>query len=155
MVSDEAWDAAARALDVPARLRQVVRPSFPRWLWYAFWGSLPERNAGWVLYDNTCSTWIPRHIARMLVVLVLPVLALVLLLPAPAGLRALTAAVTAGCALLFAGLYTNESGEHRLLQAGFPWGLAEALRSSRAQAAQRMGNARRRDRTAARTGRRR
>jgi Family of unknown function (DUF5313) len=82
-VSDEAWYAAARALDVPAELRELVRPAPPRWLWYAFWGRLPERHAGWVLHDNTCSTWVLRHVVRMLVVLILPVVALLLLLPAP------------------------------------------------------------------------
>jgi hypothetical protein len=105
---------------------------------------LPERHSGWVLYDTTCSTWVLRHFLRILTVEALPVLAIVLFLPAPAGLKALTAFVTGATAFLLTAVWVNESSDHRLEQAGWRWGIGPELRERRAEIAQRLGSMRRR-----------
>lgn len=50
------------------------RPNPAWWLWYAYGGRLPSRYHDWVRHDLTASTWMPRHLARI-VVEALPVLA--------------------------------------------------------------------------------
>jgi hypothetical protein len=103
---------------------------------YAFWAPLPDRFREWVLYDTTCRTWVLRHIARSLVVATVPVVALLVFLPGSAGLRGLTAFVAAACAILFVTLYINEGTEHRLTQAGYPWGTGERVRGERSEVAE-------------------
>lgn len=112
------------------------RPGPLRWLLYALWFPLPERYREWVLFDCTCCTWVLRHLARTLVIAVPPIAAIVLFLPASAGLRGLTAFVAGACAILFVTLYVNEATEHRLGQAGYPWGTGERLRGQRSEVAE-------------------
>jgi hypothetical protein len=109
------------------------RPGPLRWLGYVFWMPLPARFREWVLYDTTCRTWVLRHIARSVVMAAVPVLALMLFLPGSTGLRGLTAFVAAACAILFVTLYVNEGTEHRLTQAGYPWGTGERVRGERSE----------------------
>ncbi|HKC28785.1 MAG TPA: DUF5313 family protein [Jatrophihabitans sp.] len=150
-VGTRAWEDAVRSLGIePGRRR---RPNPLLWLWYAFWGPLPQNYRTWVLYDATAPTWILRYVVRVLVAAVLPVAAIAIWLPAPAGVRALTAFVTGACALLFTATWVNEGTEHRIAQAGWPWGLGPELRERRAVIAQRLGSANRRERTAARRSR--
>ena len=65
----------------------IVRPAPHRWLWYALGGRLPERHRGWVLFDTTTRTWGLRHVGRMLVQMAVPIVLILVLLPAlaPAG----------------------------------------------------------------------
>jgi hypothetical protein len=109
--------------DVPVR-----RPDPVHWLWYAVGGRLPRRYRTWVLHDLTCRTWIPRHFARALVQ-VAPVVG-VLLLVVPGTLPIRIAAVTAGLllGLLYSGAYMYEIVEHRVSQAGYEVGTAQAVR---------------------------
>lgn len=128
------------------------RPGFWRWLWYAHGGSLPEEYAPWVLHDTTTSTWLLRHVARVLTILVVPVTVLVLVIPAGAGLRALTAVTTAGCAVLLTLILSSDMTERRAHAAGFPWGTAAARRAQRSEDAQRATAQRYRDRRDRRHG---
>jgi Family of unknown function (DUF5313) len=128
------------------------RPPLLRWLWYAAGGGLPDRYRDWVLHDTTGSTWLLRHFARVLVVLIIPTFLVVVLIPASAGLRTLTAVTTAGCAFLLSGILSNDTTERRLNRMGYPWGTAARLRAERAEQAQRSSAERYRQRRAKRHG---
>ena len=106
----------------------IVRPAPHRWIWYAFGGRLPERNRGWVLNDTTTGTWWLRHVARTLVQLAVPIVLVVVFLPAPWGVR--LAAVLAGVILgmAFSLAYMTETTENRVVKAGYPAGTAQAVR---------------------------
>ena len=129
-----AWDEAVRSLGMDPSPRN--RPDVLHWLRYAFWGSLPERFQVWVLYDATCATWVLRHLGRLLTVAVLPVLAVVVFLPGPLGLRLLTALVASAAAFLLTAAWVNESNEHRLTQAGWREGIGPIVRQRRSQIAE-------------------
>jgi hypothetical protein len=130
------------------------RPGPLLWLRYAFGGSLPEEYRDWVKHDTTSSTWLLRHLARVLVVIALPEIAILIWLPAGIGLRIMTAVVCGSCAVLLTAILSNDMTERRLHHAGFEWGVGERLRSERAIDAQRLANQRRRERIAARRARR-
>jgi hypothetical protein len=142
------WEEAVRSLGIEPG--PIVRPHPARWLCYAAWGPVPERNRGWVLYDATCSTWVLRHFVRILAVEALPIAAILVFLPAPLGLRGLTAFVTGATAFFLTAVWVNEGTEHRLARAGWRWGIGPDVRERRAEMAQRIGSMRRRDRAAAR-----
>ena len=126
-----AWDDAAGSLDIDASAR-TVRPHLLRWLLYAFWAPLPERYSTWVLYDATCSTWVLRHVGRLLTIAVLPVSAVILFLPGPLNVRVLTAVVAGLGGFLFAGVFVNEATDYRLIRAGWGSGTGSELRRRRA-----------------------
>lgn len=134
--SVRAWEIAADALGLPSSPRR--RPGPLRWLWYAFWGPLPDRYAVWVLYDATCATWVLRYAARVLTAAAVPVAAIAVFLPAPGEVRGWTAFAAGSCAVLFTGVWINESTEHRLARAGWAWEVGPALRAKRAEMAQRL-----------------
>lgn len=134
--SVEAWEIAAESLDLVTEPR--VRPNPALWFWYVYWGPLPRRHAIWVLYDATCSTWVVRHVVRLLVAAVLPVAAIAIFLPAAGHVRAWTAVGTGVSALLLTVPWINESTEHRIAQAGYDWRVASALRSKRDEIAHRL-----------------
>src|ERR1043165_8525472 len=52
------------------RVLNMQRPNPFQWLWYAVGGRLPARLGPWVLHDVTARTWVWRHAARGLVLLV-------------------------------------------------------------------------------------
>jgi Family of unknown function (DUF5313) len=134
---------------------QRVRPGVLRWLAYAFGAGLPPRYRTWVLHDTTTSTWVLRHLARTLVVIALPALALLFFLPADLEIRALTAFVTTACVVLLTAILSNDMTERRIAQAGYEWGTGEATRARRAVDSQRSANQQRRARIEARQQRRR
>ncbi len=127
-----AWEQAAGSLGIDPG-RRLPRPNPFRWLWYAFWGPLPGRFATWVLYDATCSTWVLRHVSRLLTILALPVAVTVLFLPGPISVRVLTAGAAAAGSFLFTAVWVNEATEHRLLQAGWRPSLGYELRKRRSE----------------------
>ena len=131
-------DEAARSLGLEPTPRP--RPNPARWLLYAFWGPLPELYRTWVLYDATCSTWVLRHVARLLTFAVLPVVVVVVFVPGPLHLRVLTALVAGLGGFLFAAIWVNEATEHRLERAGWPTGLGSELRARRAELARWMAS---------------
>ncbi|RBY89645.1 DUF5313 family protein [Blastococcus sp. TF02A-30] len=122
----------------------VVRPAPHRWIWYALGGGLPERHRGWVLHDATTRTWWLRHVARMLVQLAVPILLLVLLLPAGWGLRLACAGGGLALALFYSVAYMPEATEHRIMKAGYPAGTATAIRDSAALLRQQQESERKR-----------
>jgi hypothetical protein len=130
------WEEAVRSLGIEPTPR--IRPTVLRWLWFVVWGPLPERNRIWVLYDATCWTWVVRHVARLLLLTAVPTTAILIWLPAPIGLRGLTAFVAGFCALLFTAIWVNEATEHRLVQAGWRWGIGPDVRAARAEMAERI-----------------
>jgi hypothetical protein len=117
----------------PAQQPPVRRPDPARWIWYAFGGRLPSRYRGWILQDATSRHWVLRHLARAVVQLSIPVALVLLFLPGPLGIR--LPAVLAGSlmGLFFAGAYSSETIEHRVRRAGYPPGLAEAIRARASQ----------------------
>lgn len=137
----QAWDEAVRSVGIEPVPR--VRPNPVQWVWYAFWGPLPERCRIWVLYDATCSTWVLRHVARLLTVAVLPVAAVAIFLPGPLHLRLLTAFVAGAGAFLFTVVWVNEATDQRLARAGWQWGTGQSVRERRAVIAQWLGTVRR------------
>jgi hypothetical protein len=106
----------------------VVRPAPHRWLWYAFGGGLPARHRSWVLYDTTTGTWGLRHVARSLVQMSVPIIVIMTLLPAGWGLRAAVAGGGVFLGLIYSLAYMPETTEHRVVKAGYPAGLATAIR---------------------------
>ena len=138
---DRAWTEAARSLDIDPTPR--LRPGPLRWLLYAFWGPLPERSRTWVLYDGTCSTWVLRHVSRLLTVAVLPVTAVIVVLPGPLHVRVLTAVVAGLGSFLFAVVWVNEATDMRLIRAGWPPALGPELRQRRSDLAEWIGYVRR------------
>jgi hypothetical protein len=131
----------------------IVRPAPHRWIWYAFGGGLPQRNRGWVLHDTTTGTWWLRHIARMLVQLVVPIALLALLLPAPWGLRLACALAGVILALIFSVAYMSETTENRVVKAGYPAGTALAARERASLARQQKESERKRAAAAKRAAR--
>lgn len=130
------------------------RPGVLRWLGYAFGAGLPPRYRAWVLHDTTCATWLVRHLFRSALMISVPVGAVVVFLPAPLGLRVLTAFTAGACALMFMLVHTIETTERRVVKAGYVGGAAEAMRSRRGMEAQRVSSARRRERMVERRSRR-
>jgi len=106
----------------------VKRPDPVRWLWYAVGGRLPSRYSTWVLHDLTGRTWAVRHIVRALVQVSPFAAALLIFIPGSMGVR--LAAVTAGLllGLLYSCAYMYEIAEHRVAQAGYEVGTAQAVR---------------------------
>ncbi|WP_425431991.1 DUF5313 family protein [Geodermatophilus ruber] len=131
----------------------VVRPAPHRWIWYALGGSLPARNRGWVLHDTTTGTWWLRHIARMFVQLAIPVALVMLLLPAPWGLRAAVAGGGVALALFYSLAYMFETTENRVVKAGYPVGTATAHRERASEVRQQRESERKRAAAARRAAR--
>jgi Family of unknown function (DUF5313) len=130
----QVWEEAVRSLGIDPAPRP--RPNPAQWLWYAFWGPLPDRYRIWVLYDATCSTWIVRHVVRVLTIAVLPVAAVALFLPAPVDVRVPTALVAGAGAFLFTVVWVNEATDTRLVRAGWRWDTGPTVRERRALIAQ-------------------
>ncbi|WP_448639603.1 DUF5313 family protein [Geodermatophilus sp. URMC 63] len=131
----------------------VVRPAPHRWVWYAFGGRLPERHRGWVLHDTTVRTWWLRHVLRMLVQLAVPVVLIMVFLPAPWGLRAACAGAGLILGLFYSMAYMPESTENRVVKAGYPAGTATAQRERAALARDQRDSERRRAAAARRAAR--
>lgn len=106
----------------------VLRPTAHRWLWYALGGGLPARHRGWVLHDTTTRTWGYRHVARSMVQMTIPIVLVMTLVPAGWGLRAAVAGGGVFLGLLYSLAYMPETTEHRIVKAGYPAGLATAIR---------------------------
>ncbi len=138
-IGTRAWEAAVRSFGIEPTPR--IRPNALRWLWYALWGPLPDRHRFWVLYDATCSTWVLRYFARILVIAAPPAAAIAVLLPGPPGLSVLTAFAAGGLAFFLTAIWVNEATEYRLVQAGWRWDTGPALRERRSAQARQMADA--------------
>ncbi|GAB1510626.1 DUF5313 family protein [Actinophytocola sp. KF-1] len=119
----------------------MQRPNPFQWLWYAVGGRLPERLAPWVLHDVTARTWVWRHAARGVVVLV-PIAAACLALPGPLGLRLAMVLLVAIVGVYFSLSYVDESCELRAVKHGYRHGIARATRDARNEKAEEAARAR-------------
>ncbi|WP_245931646.1 DUF5313 family protein [Actinokineospora auranticolor] len=102
------------------------RPGAVRWLWYAVGGTLPDAYRPWVLWDLSATTWVVRHFARVMVLL-LPVW-LVLLVPGPLSLRLSMVAAGYVTGLYFSLSFMEDACERRLVRHGYPVGLNRRIR---------------------------
>lgn len=118
---------AAPPVDVAAG-GTVRRPNPVRWIWYALGGGLPARNDAWVLHDTTTGTWWLRHVARSLVQVSIPIVLVMVLMPAGWGLRAAAAGGGLALALFYSLSYMPETTENRVVKAGYRAGTATAVR---------------------------
>lgn len=108
------------------------RPSPWQWLRYSLGGGLPEDLAEWVLHDTTCRTWALRQVLRSLLVISPLVVVLLVFVPGPFWIRALSALGGMLMSLIYSLGYLVETAEHRLVKAGYPAGTGEAVRQGRA-----------------------
>ena len=122
----------------------IVRPAPHRWLWYALGGALPRRHRAWVLYDTTTDTWWLRHVARTLVQMAIPIALIMILLPAPWGLRAAVCGAGLFLGFIYSLAYMPETTENRVVKAGYPAGTATAHRERSGQLRQEQETQRRR-----------
>ena len=131
----------------------VVRPTPHRWLWYALGGGLPARHRGWVLHDTTTATWWLRHVGRSFVQMSIPIALVMILLPAPLGLRLAAAGGGIFLAMIYSLAYMNETTENRVVKAGYPAGTAQAMRDRGGLVRQQQETERRRAAAAKRAAR--
>lgn len=131
----------------------VQRPNPALWVWYALGFRLPDRHCGWILADATRPRWMLRHAIRALVQLAIPI-AIVMLLPGPLEIRLFAVAAGLLIGLFFALAYSSETVEHRVRRAGFPAGLAEAIRARDTREREAAASVRRREANARRAARR-
>jgi hypothetical protein len=132
---------------------EVVRPTPLQWLRYAYTGSVPAQNETWVLHDATSRTWVLRHIARYTVLVAPLVIAVLVFLPAPLPLRALSCLTAFLTMMIFYLGFITDSLERRVEKAGYPHGTAARVREKRGVQAQRDVAARGRARREARRSR--
>ena len=131
----------------------LVRPAPHRWLWYALGGGLPARHRTWVLYDTTTDTWWLRHVARTLVQMSIPIVLIVILLPAPWGLRAAVCGAGIFLGFIYSLAYMPETTENRVVKAGYPAGTATLHRDRASHLRQQKETERRRAAAAKRAAR--
>lgn len=86
---------------------------------YAFGGRLPQDRRDWVRHDLTDAGWRGRGVLRSLVQ-VLPVAAVLVLLPGPAYLHWMMPLFVLVCAVFVAGAYGDDLRDRRLHQHGLP-----------------------------------
>jgi hypothetical protein len=125
--------------------RPVRRPTPWQWLRYSLGAGLPEELSEWVLHDTTCSTWALRQVVRSLLVVSPLVVVLLVFIPGPFWIRALSALGGVLMSLIYALGYLVETTEHRLVKAGYPAGTGEALRQNRAVGQRSAATERRRE----------
>jgi hypothetical protein len=145
----------ADAVD-PAETKAVPirRPGFRKFVWYCYGGTLPAENHSWVLHDVTCKTWVLRHFARWTMVVV-PVFFLFFgLLPATFSIRLFVAIAVSGAVYVFALVNILVDTDRRAVRAGYSFNLPGQIRGQRSIDDQRLSNAERRERIAARRARR-
>lgn len=131
----------------------VLRPAPHRWLWYAFGGRLPARHGSWVLFDTTTRTWGWRHVARSVVQMSVPIILIMVLLPADWRLRLAVAGGGVALGMIYSLAYMPETTEHRVKKAGYPVGLATTIRDRAYDDRQRLESERKRAAAARRAAR--
>jgi len=131
------------------------RPTPWQWLRYSVGGGLPEELSEWVLHDTTCRSWALRQVARSLLVISPLIVVLLVLIPGPFWIRALSALGGVLMSLLYSLGYLVETTEHRLVKAGYPAGTGAAVRDGRAGDHDAAATARRREKMYQRMDKRR
>lgn len=136
-------------------VQPVRRPRGLTLVWYWLGGSVSEQHHTWVLHDVTCRTWLLRHFARTLFIVVPPLTAFMALTPASLGFRMLTGLTFAGGLIVFSLVNILIDTDRRAVRAGYPAGLPAQIRSSQSVDRQRLASSERRERLAERRSRRR
>jgi hypothetical protein len=121
------------------------RPSVRQWLWYSAGGRLPAELSEWVLHDTTCRSWALRQVVRSLLAVSPLVLVLLLAVPGPLWIRALSALGGVLMSLVYALGFVSETAEHRLVKAGYPAGTGAAVRQQRSAEGRTAATERRRE----------
>ena len=121
------------------------RPTVWQWLRYSVGAGLPEDLAEWVLHDTTCRSWALRQVARTLLVISPLIVVLLVLVPVPFWIRALSALGGLLMSLVYSLGYLVETTEHRLVKAGYPAGTGAAVRQGQAVDDRTAATARRRE----------
>lgn len=132
----------------------ICRPGARALLWYCLGGSLAERHRSWVLHDLTCRTWLVRHFARTLLIVVPVFVAYMALMPAALGIRLLTGLTFSFGWLVFSLVTVLIDNDRRAVRAGYPAGLPAQLRTHQSAERQRLASSQRRERIAERHARR-
>ena len=125
-----------------------------RWLWYSLGGGLPPRYREWVLHDVTTRSWAWRQALRSLLMVAPLVVIVLVFVPGPFWIRAVSALGGIIMGLIFALGYLVETTEHRLVKAGYPVGTGERVRAERQNRDRSAAVARRREKMFARMDRR-
>jgi hypothetical protein len=131
-------------MDSPLR-----RPTFARFLWYSFGGSLPAENHTWVLHDVTCRTWILRHFGRWSMAILPVFLVYLVVVPAPLGVRFLTGITFALALYVMSFVFILIDTDRRAVRAGYDHSYPSAVRTRNSVERQRTANYARRERIAA------
>lgn len=129
---------------------QLTRPSFGRFLWYCYGGSLPAENHAWVLHDVTCRTWVLRHFARWTMAIVPFFVIYLLAVPAPIGLRLFTGIAFSLALYVMSLVFILIDTDRRAVRAGYAYSTPSAVRTANSVERQRAANYQRRERLAAR-----
>lgn len=136
-----------------AAAQPLHRPGGFKLVWYSLGGSLPTRHSSWVLHDVTCRTWLLRHFARTLLIIVPLFVAYMALIPASFALRLLTGLTFSGGLLVFSLVSVLIDTDRRAVRAGYGAGLPAQIRSQQSVERQRQASSRRRERIAERRAR--
>ena len=140
--------------DLGAMTPPIERPTLRWLLWYSLGGSVPRRYRGWVLHDTTCRTWMLRHFARTLLLIVPLFVLYMIFMPASPGVRLYTGITFSGALLVLSVVFILIDNDRRAVRAGFRSGLVSEIRTARAVEGQRLASHQRRERIAARQRRR-
>lgn len=113
---------------------QLIRPALGPMIKYWYGGTLPPRHNSWVLHDVTCRTWVIRHFARWLLLVIAPFFTLyMLVIPGSLPLRLYTGITFASTLLLVSMLYILIETERRAVQAGYRPSEPTRVRAKRTQ----------------------
>jgi hypothetical protein len=136
-------------------IKPIVRPRGAKFLWYCLGGSLPEQHSTWVLADVTCRTWLLRHFARTMLIVVPLFAAYMALMPTSFVIRLLTGLTFSGGLIMFSLVNALVDTDRRAVRAGYGAGLPAQLRTQQSVDRQRLASSQRRARIAERQARRR
>jgi hypothetical protein len=139
----------------PVTADPICRPGPIHLLRYSLGGRLHPRHATWVLHDVTCRTWLLRHFARTMLVIV-PLFAIYMAVgPTSFGIRLLTGLTFAGGIFMFSLVNVLVDTDRRAVRAGYDASLPGVIRTQQSTERQRLASYRRRERIAERQARRR
>jgi Family of unknown function (DUF5313) len=110
------------------------RPNPLQWLWYSLGGRLPREYREWVLHDVTARTWLLRHLVRVALRLMVPLVLLYVLFSILGGpLDIIVMALVLGLivGMYYSLSYASESNDARLTRYGFPPRFGSTIRDNR------------------------
>lgn len=126
------------------------RPSFARFLWYSYHGSLPAENHSWVLHDLTCRTWVLRHFARWTMAITPLLAAYMAFMPTAFGIRLYTGIAYSLAIYVMSLVFILIDTDRRAVRAGFDHSQPQRVRTANSVERQRRASHARRERIDAR-----